>query len=74
MIILLHLDLILDLLAYLLILATNLIKNLSGLSNESLIRGCMRRGLLCVKTLVRRGSYSTLHGDSEVGGVASHDH
>ena len=74
MIILLHLDLILYLFAYLLILAANLIENLAGLANESLIWGCMRRGLLCVKSLVRRGTDSTLHRDPEVGGVASHDH
>jgi hypothetical protein len=74
MIILLHLDLILYLFAYLLILAANLIKNLAGLPNESLIRGCMRRGLLGIKSLVRCGTDSTLHGDPEVGRVASHDH
>jgi hypothetical protein len=73
MTILLHLDLILYLFAYLLILPANLIKNLAGLSDESLIRG-MRIGLLCVKSLVLSGTDSALHGDPEVGGVASHDH
>lgn len=74
MIILLHLDLILNLFANLLILAAYLIKNLAGLPNESLIRGCMRRGLLGVKSLMSSGSDCALHGDPEVGGVASHDH
>ena len=74
MIVLLHLELILYLLANLLILAANLIKNLAGFPNESLIRGCLRRGLLCVISLVCSGVHSTLHGDPEVGGIAPHDH
>lgn len=69
-----HFDLILYLFAYLLILAANLIKNLASLPNESLIRGCTRRRLLRVKSLVRSGIDSTLDGDPEVWGVASHDH
>lgn len=73
-IILLHLELILYLLANLLILATNLIKNLAGFPNESLIRRCLRRGLLCVISLVSSGVHCALHGYPEVGGVSPHDH
>jgi hypothetical protein len=74
LIVLLHLELILYLLANLLILTANLIKYLAGLPNETLIRGCLRRGLLCVISLVCSGVHSALHGDPEVGGVAPHYH
>ena len=75
MIILLHLELILYLLANLLILTANLIKYLAGLPNETLIRGCLRRGvLLSVISLVYSGIHSALHGDPQVGGIAPHYH